>query len=193
LSRRHRLECTRHASTSAKEAALKILESTSGKTTTRRQLLDANQLQRLSITLLRPEIHPGQSVQDSPPKSGTPIPPGYHLVYFTPFGLENELGADGTDRAFNPVRPFTRRMWAGGSMQWTKGLSLKVGEEAEERTRIVSATPKISRDGSEMVLVGVEKEFWGADGKVLVDQRYVLCCPTASFWPCFPFFYFILT
>jgi hypothetical protein len=56
-------------------------------------------------------------------------------------------------------------------MTWSKGLSLKVGEEAEERTKIVSAVPKVSRDGSEMVLVGVEKEFWGGDGKVLVDQR----------------------
>jgi hydroxyacyl-ACP dehydratase HTD2-like protein with hotdog domain len=183
LSRKHGLVCTRHASTSAKDAALKILESTSGKITARKQLLDENQLQRLSITLLRPELYPGQSIQDSPPKPGTPIPPGYHLVYFTPFGLENELGADGTDRAFNPVKPFTRRMWAGGSMQWTKGMFFKVGEEAEERTRIVSAAPKISRDGSEMVLVGVEKEFWGADGKILVDQRYVFCYSNACFWP----------
>jgi hydroxyacyl-ACP dehydratase HTD2-like protein with hotdog domain len=163
--------CIRHSSTSAKEAALKILETTSGKTTTKRQILDANQLQRLSITLLRPELYPNCSVEESPPKMGTPIPPGYHLIYFTPYALENELGSDGTDRAFNPVRPFTRRMWAGGSMEWTKGASLKVGEEAEERTRIVSAVPKVSRDGSEMVLVGVEKEFWGQDGKVLVDQR----------------------
>jgi hydroxyacyl-ACP dehydratase HTD2-like protein with hotdog domain len=165
--------CSRRASTSAKEAAAKILGSTSGKTITRKQILDSNQLQRLSITLLRPNLHSGISVADSPPKNGTPIPPGYHLVYFTPFGLENELGADGTDRAFNPVKPFTRRMWAGGSMTWSNGLSLKVGEEAEEKTRIVSAVPKVSRDGSEMVLVGVEKEFWGGDGKVLVDQRYL--------------------
>lgn len=164
----------RRASTSAKEAALKILETTESKTITKKQFLDANQIQRLSLTLLRPELYPEQSIEKSAPKNGTPIPPGYHLVYFTPSALENKLGEDGTDRAFNPVRPFTRRMWAGGSMNWAKGKSMKVGEEVEERTKIVSAVPKKSRDGGEIILIGVEKEFWGGDGRVVVDQRYVM-------------------
>lgn len=85
--------------------------------------------------------------------------------------MEAELGADGTDKTFNAAAPFSRRMWAGGKMSWTKGVPLRVGEEVEERTRLVGATAKKSRDGSEMVLVEVDKEFWGPKGLALVDRR----------------------
>lgn len=56
-------------------------------------------------------------------------------------------------------------------MSWTEGVPLRVGEEVEERTRLVGATAKKSREGSEMVLVEVEKEFWGPKGLALVDRR----------------------
>lgn len=57
-------------------------------------------------------------------------------------------------------------------MTWTPGNPLRVGQQVEERTRLVGATPKVSgRDGSEMVLVDVDKEFWGPEGLALVDRR----------------------
>lgn len=149
-----------------------MTETFANKTFTTRQLLDANQLQKLSLTLGRRELYPGLDVSVEPPPPGTPVPPGYHLVYFTPGGLESELGPDGTDRTFNSPAPFTRRMWAGGRMAWPAGpAQLRVGEVAEERTRLVSAVPKKSRGGGEMVLVQVEKEFWGSEGLALTDQR----------------------
>src|SRR4051812_43056863 len=76
------------------------------------QLLDANQIQRLSATLSRPEL------SKALPSNGTPLPACYHLAYFTPSQIEEELGRDGTDTTFNPPRPFTRRMWAGGELDW---------------------------------------------------------------------------
>ncbi|KAK2773808.1 hypothetical protein CKAH01_13391 [Colletotrichum kahawae] len=161
----------RSITSNATDAASKLLETFAGKDVTRKQLFDSNQLQRLSLTLNRRELHPGIDVSAEPPKEGTPLPPGYHLVYFTPTGVESELGMDGTDKTFNAPAPFTRRMWAGGKMQFIEGTSLKVGEEVEERTRLVGATPKKSRSGDEMVLVDVEKEFWGRDGLVVKDQR----------------------
>lgn len=162
----------RSITTNATDAASKLLETFAGKDVTRKQLFEPNQLQRLSLTLNRKQLHPGIDVSAEPPKQGTPLPPGYHLVYFTPTGVESELGMDGTDKTFNAPAPFTRRMWAGGKMQFIEGTSLKVGEEVEERTRLVGATPKKSRSGDEMVLVDVEKEFWGRDGLVVKDQRY---------------------
>lgn len=149
-----------------------------GKSVTRRQLLDGNQLQKLALTLGRPRIGAVDISEDAPP-TGTPVPPGYHLVYFTPNGMEDELGADGTDRTFNAPSPFTRRMWAGGTMKWPGAGSensedsplLRVGDVAEEKTRLVSATVKKSRSAGEMVLVEVEKEFWTSRGLALVDQR----------------------
>lgn len=149
-----------------------------GKSVSRRQLIDANQLQKLALTLGRPQLGGGVDVSEVAPPEGTPVPAGYHLVYFTPNGLEEELGADGTDRTFNAPSPFTRRMWAGGTMKWPEAGNhsknsplLRVGDVAEERTKLLSATPKKSRSAGEMVLVEVEKEFWTPRGLALTDQR----------------------
>lgn len=156
----------------AAEAAQQMLHSFEGQTRVQRQVLDGHQLQKLSLTLNRPHLHPGLDVTSGPPPAGTPLPPGYHLVYFSPASVESELGADGTDKTFNAPGPFSRRMWAGGRMTWTPGEArLRVGDEAEERTRFVGAAAKRSRDGSDMVLVDVEKEFWGPEGLALVDRR----------------------
>lgn len=156
----------------AAEAAQQMLRAFEGRTRVQRQVLDGHQLQKLSLTLNRPHLHRGLDVTAAPPPAGTPLPPGYHLVYFSPASVESELGADGTDRTFNAPGPFSRRMWAGGRMTWIPGAApLRVGDEAEERTRFVGAAAKRSRDGSEMVLVDVEKEFWGPEGLALVDRR----------------------
>lgn len=134
---------------------------------TRTQLLDANQLHLLNITLNR------ASTTASPPEQGTPIPPGHHLVYFTPSIVESELGQDGTDRTVNPLRPFTRRMWAGGELEWNQAPEsmLRVGQTVRETTRLTSAQPKTSRNGGEMLVVGVEKTFENDNGVALTDRR----------------------
>ncbi|KAK2007715.1 hypothetical protein LZ32DRAFT_621976 [Colletotrichum eremochloae] len=170
-SLRHAVPGCRFLTTNATDAASELLDTFSGKDFVRKQVLDSNQLQRLSLTLNRKELHPGLDVSSDAPVQGTPLPPGYHLVYFTPAGVESEMGMDGSDKTFNAPAPFTRRMWAGGRMQFPEGASLKVGEEVEERTRLLAATPKKSRSGDEMVLVDVEKEFWGRDGLAVKDQR----------------------
>lgn len=156
----------------AAEAAQQMLHTFEGQTRVQRQVLDGHQVQKLSLMLNRRQLHPGLDVTEAPPPHGTPLPPGYHLVYFSPASVESELGADGTDRTFNAPGPFSRRMWAGGRMDWAPGATpLRVGDEAEERTTLVGAAAKRSRDGSEMVLVDVEKEFWGPAGLALVDRR----------------------
>lgn len=160
----------RNLKATASDAASHLLETFSNKSISRRQLIDANQLQKLALTLGRPTLD-GQDVAERPPAGGTPVPPGYHLVYFTPNGTEAELGADGSDTTFNASAPFTRRMWAGGKMTWAKDVSLCVGDYVEERTKLLSATPKKSRSVGEMVLVEVEKEFWGPRGLALTDRR----------------------
>ncbi|PBP23284.1 hypothetical protein BUE80_DR006079 [Diplocarpon rosae] len=130
------------------------------------QNLDAHQLQRLSATLSRPEL------AKHLPKHGTPLPAGYHLAYFTPPQVEDKLGRDGTDTTFNPPSPFTRRMWAGGELEWVGGGNqLRVGQEATEITRLVSAVGKKDRAGGEMVIVGVEKILQNEHGVALVDKR----------------------
>ncbi|CEJ83797.1 hypothetical protein VHEMI03261 [[Torrubiella] hemipterigena] len=164
----------RCAQLSAADAAARLLETSADTVSVRKQLIDGNQLQKLALTLNRPTIQ-DVDITQLPPPEGTPVPPGYHLVYFTPNGLESELGPDGTDKTFNAPAPFSRRMWAGGKMSWQKEIGgpglLRVGDVAEERTRLKSAIPKKSKSGAEMVLVEVEKEVWGPRGLAMIDQR----------------------
>lgn len=156
---------------SAQDAAPIIMESFAGKTAIQTQLLDGNQLQKLALTLQRPHLS-GHDVSHRAPPNGTPMPPAYHLVYFTPNGVESELGVDGTDKTYNAPSPFSRRMWAGGTMQWEKGGGgLRVGDEVTEETKLLSATAKQSKNGGEMVLVEVEKKFSTQRGLGLTDRR----------------------
>lgn len=150
---------------------------------TRTQALDANQLQLLSLTLNRPSLFPDSpSLSNTPtaPPLDTPVPPGYHLVYFTPAFLETELGADGTDASYNPELPFTRRMWAGGEVLWPRDADgqpnpLRVGQQVSETTRVLSAEPKVvKKTGEEMIVVGVEKDFANEHGVSIVDRRFVV-------------------
>lgn len=145
------------------------------------QILDANQLQLLSLTLNRSRLYPGAESLTSnanPPALGTPLPPGYHLVYFTPAFIEDQLGNDGTDASYNPEQPFTRRMWAGGEVIWPRDEDkktpnlLRVGQEIRETTRVLSAEPKIiKKTGDEMIVVGVEKIFENENGVAVIDRR----------------------
>ncbi len=157
-----------YSSKSATSIALQFLsKSQSQPPHTQTQLLDANQLQRLSATLSRPEL------SQSLPKNGTPLPACYHLAYFTPAQLEEDLGRDGTDTTFNPPSPFTRRMWAGGELEWISGETnrLKVGQLVTETTKLVSVLGKKTRAGEEMVVVGVEKTYENENGVALIDKR----------------------
>lgn len=168
LTRRLFTASTHAHSNSASDACSELLSRFSNAPVcARTQLLDANQLHLLSVTLNR------SPTSYTLPKHGTPVPPGHHLVYFTPSIIESELGLDRTDRTVNPLSPFTRRMWAGGELTWTQdpSLLLRVGQEVQETTRLISAEPKKLKSGGEMLVVGVEKTFEHDKGVALVDKR----------------------
>lgn len=167
----------RTITSSAQDAAESMLEKYRGATMVQKQRLDPQQSQKLSLMLTRQDLQPGVNIVLEPPKTGTHLPPGYHLVYMTPASIEGDLGADGSDKTYNPPGCFTRRMWAGGSMVWNKRNNLCVGDDVEERTRLLSAVPKMSRSGHEMVLVELEKEFANSRGVALIDRRYAHSCP----------------
>jgi hydroxyacyl-ACP dehydratase HTD2-like protein with hotdog domain len=109
------------------------------------------------------------------------VPPGWHLSYFTPGQPLGELGIDGTDTSYNPDMPYTRRMWAGGSVEWpgadptfeNERGKLKLGWTATESTRVLSCTPKtIKKTGETMLVVGVEKEYLDEIGyQAVIEKR----------------------
>lgn len=50
------------------------------------------------------------------------LPQGYHLAYFPPaHHRTSSLLPDGTDADHSPGPPFTRRLWAGGSVSFSDG------------------------------------------------------------------------
>lgn len=184
--------CTRHFSstptqrTSPEPKAIAedfLSKFAKGQTFVRKQLLDANQLRLFSLALDRPQLWTGtspRSLEQEEPKDGSPLPAGYHLAYFTPAQLPGTLGLDGTDASFNPEAPFTRRMWAGGSVHWpgadpsqASNHYLKVGDVATEVTKVLHCEPKtIKKTGESMLVVGIEKEFRdGKDNLCVVDKR----------------------
>jgi hydroxyacyl-ACP dehydratase HTD2-like protein with hotdog domain len=155
-----------------------------GQSFSRKQYLDANQLRLFSLTLDRPQLWPGSSLlsqhlEKAEPATGTPIPPAYHWIYFTPAQLPGILGLDGTDASFNPDSPFTRRMWAGGYVEWpgadpstSQNHFLQVGDTVTETTKLLSCVPKVMKDGNAMLVVGVEKQYHdGKDNLCLIDRR----------------------
>ena len=79
-----------------------------------------------------------------PPALGTPLGYGHHLAFFHPRHPESALRPDGTDADFCPPEPFTRRMWASGTMRWnTKpGGALRVGDNAHAVSTIASVEKK---------------------------------------------------
>ncbi|KAH8816230.1 hypothetical protein F5884DRAFT_818336 [Xylogone sp. PMI_703] len=172
LRRLHTTSSSPSQSSSATAVAAQFLAATQSLPPhTHTQLLDANQLQRLAATLSRTQL------STSLPSVNTPLPPTWHLAYFTPSQLEKDLGRDGTDTSFNPPRPFTRRMWAGGELEWVRGADgtttnpLRIGQEVTETTELVSAAGKKTRAGEEMVVVGVKKTFENEHGVSLIDRR----------------------
>ncbi|KAI1164571.1 hypothetical protein F5B18DRAFT_661070 [Nemania serpens] len=168
--------------------ALTALAASSGlqfrfrdKLRTETQVLDGNQLRKLALTLGRRSLYPGVEVAARPPADGTLVPPGYHLVYFTPGDVEENLGADGSHAMYDSLAPFTRVKWTGGRMRWVDesdgGSPLRVGDEVEERTKLVKTVPQKGTNGTERILMDVVKEFWGPKGLALVDERTFIIRP----------------
>ncbi|OBT53573.1 hypothetical protein VE04_05982 [Pseudogymnoascus sp. 24MN13] len=101
--------CSKAASSSAAAAAEFLQRTSKAGSFVQEQFLDPNQLQKLSLTLGRPTLYKSLRIDSKPPPQGTPLPPGYHLAYFTPSGCEQELGRDGTitrDHCQSPVSLF---------------------------------------------------------------------------------------
>ena len=103
----------------------------------------------------------------------TILPPGYHLVCFMPSAFGAELGCDGADRTCNPSSSFTRRIWAGGKVIWSRDNPSRVGDTLTETTTLLSAEPKKTWDGVDMIVVRVGRKFENEKGVALIDERQV--------------------
>lgn len=103
--------------------------------------------------------------------AGDVLPYCYHFAWFTPDNLaESQLSADGADPTFNAGEPYSRRMWAGGKLKWESNF-IRIGQELREITQLLKAESKRSRDGRQMIVVTVRKQYFNEHGLTLTDDR----------------------
>lgn len=136
--------------------------------------LNPQNLQMLSISLpcLDPIKH-NYYARLLCPGSHAVLAQGHHLVFFPPTHPTGALLPDGTDQDHSPGLPFTRRLWAGGSVSFSQGWNSKLR---------IASQPWICRESIANVrLKGVPDETGfkmvpGPRDKILVDveRRYDL-------------------
>jgi 3-methylfumaryl-CoA hydratase len=106
-------------------------------------------------------------------ESGTPVPPGWHWLYFLEAKPASELGTDGHPKkgGFLPPVPLPRRMWAGGRLEFLKPL--KVGEALTRESEILSVEPKSGRSGT-LVFVTVRQTIQAAGETAIVEEQDIV-------------------
>ncbi|EIW85149.1 hypothetical protein CONPUDRAFT_117715 [Coniophora puteana RWD-64-598 SS2] len=127
------------------------------------QLQDTFRTEHLSDLFITLPTRDGTRKPSTLPRSGDLLLPGHHLAFFHPRNPEAALRPDGTDADFCPPEPFTRRMWAGGSMRWNKSNPLLVGEKASSISTTEAIDKKGFDQGTPMVFVKQKIEVTMAD------------------------------
>jgi 3-methylfumaryl-CoA hydratase len=152
------------AATTLTPDLLAQLRAWEGRSETLHDEITAAPVRNLSATLDR---------DDPLPARGTVLPPLWHWLYFLPRHRQSEIGADGHARrgGFLPPVPLPRRMWAGGRLQWH--APLRVGDEVQRTSRIVSVTHKSGRTG-DLVFVLVRHEVANAQGLALTEEHDIV-------------------
>jgi hydroxyacyl-ACP dehydratase HTD2-like protein with hotdog domain len=81
--------------------------------------------------------------------------PGHHLVFFNASNPEATLRQDGSDANFGPPPPFSRRMWAGGSMRWSREYvrNTAIGTLGTARSQVVDVKQVGLNGSNPMVFV----------------------------------------
>ncbi len=110
---------------------------------------------------------------DPPPRSGDPLPPLWHWLYFLPLHRQSELGADGHAKrgGFLPPVELPRRMWAGG--RFTFHQPLHVGEAIRRTSTIADVSHKEGRTGS-LIFVLVRHEIAGENGLAITEEHDIV-------------------
>ncbi len=107
------------------------------------------------------------------PAAGTPLPCGWHWMYFAPRAPQDGLGVDGHPKrgGFMPPVPLKRRMFAGSKL--TFEAPLRVGQEITCTREITKITEKNGRSGR-LVFVELSEEVVAAGRLAFHEVRTIL-------------------
>ncbi len=110
---------------------------------------------------------------DPVPKSGDPLPPGWHTILFPRVVRQSQVGHDGhpTRGDFLPPVPLPRRMNAG-RRTWIHD-PLRVGDEVKKEASIKDVTIKQGRSG-QMVFVTVKTDMLSPRGLSITEEMDVV-------------------
>src|SRR5690348_16949285 len=135
-----------------------------GKTESRSDEVTSAPIAALSSTLDR---------DDPFPRTGDPLPPLWHWLYFLPIPRQSELGPDGHAKrgGFLPPVPLPRRMFAGDRVQFHRPL--RVGENISRLSSIATVNHKRGRSGP-LVFVVVRHEISDRQGIAVVEEHDIV-------------------
>ncbi|RYX94285.1 MAG: acyl-CoA dehydrogenase [Comamonadaceae bacterium] len=103
----------------------------------------------------------------------SPLPAGWHWLYFNPMEVHSRLGEDGHPARgdFLPPVELPRRMWAGSRLEWQRAFT--VGAQVDKNTEIVKLSRKSGRTG-DMVFVTLAHVYSDADGVLLREEHDIV-------------------
>ncbi|KAK0710970.1 HotDog domain-containing protein [Lasiosphaeris hirsuta] len=101
--------------------------------------------------------HVGPLASYPPPPPTTPLPQGHHLVYFPIQVPPSRLQPDGTDPDHGPGAPFVRRMWAGGSVVFSRGWERVLRLDGRRAVCVETVGAPVLR--ADKVLVEVRRRY----------------------------------
>jgi 3-methylfumaryl-CoA hydratase len=127
-------------------------------------VVTAAQANLLRLTFGRPE-----------PKleEGDALPPGWHVIYFTPRVGPDGLRPDGTPArsGVTPDMPLPRRMFAGQAFRFHRPL--RIGQTLRQETELTDISLKRGATGT-LVFTTVVSRIAGPDGLALEDERRIV-------------------
>jgi len=110
---------------------------------------------------------------DPMPKTGDPLPHGWHQILFPRVVRQSQIGADGHPERgdFLPPVPLPRRMFAG--KRTTFHTDLRVGDEVRRASAIQDVVIKQGRTG-QMVFVTIKTDITSPRGLAITEEQDVV-------------------
>lgn len=138
-------------------------------------ILTPNNSNLLSISLSDTDH---DRLRKSPARS---LPQGHHLVYFPPTHPTSLLLPDGTDRDHFPGEPFTRRLWASGSLTFHQPQQLVLDGKRAACIEMVENVD-LQRGGNpkddktpKQIFVTIDRQYKAAEQLPSITEKRVLC------------------
>src|SRR5438105_1148837 len=106
-------------------------------------------------------------------EDGDVLPPGWHVIYFTPRVATGGLRPDGTPAhsTLMPDMPLPRRMFAGQGFRFHRPL--RIGQTVRQETEVTDIALKSGSTGT-MVFTTVVSRISGPDGLAIEDERRIV-------------------